>query len=671
MDWTGGARKRFAKGKHNAVLARQKAHFQKMAKANAIKAPPDPIPSFMRAAYRSNSYQPLMASATSSSFQAKPDDSCFSQHNSKQSKHLSPGLAARASPRDNTPPGRCRDPSSKSTNLPGHPYVGTAVVAADALLAQKQRLLARSDWLGLAVAKPLHLNFNRNRDNDRVGKRRKIDKSSSHPTFIQKHHERVPTPLFRSRLGERDALMSGALPNSDIQIKIGTEALATQTQPSRHSITPVHTSIRPMSAASSSLSEESMLLDVDEDGFELGTAQTYMHLPNFARPTYSHAVDPSTLSPHTEDRTPPARNQEETLTLQSWSPSALEGAIAHTSDPPEFGLPTHPESAQQDVLVVNSRRESRSYSSDRCQAVVEGHMKPAPATATPMTSPSQDETWWKRALQVPDNALTQASIIALRSSSAHSSAFATSDWPLAGRPVYHNVFAEHITGDSAEPDQAVDERRIQEVSCALPDAQVEMSKASHRAIAPAKSLLQTEAVGSQERDDDALWRSFIVGSSDRDSISADGPVKTPHAMDTESQPLSPAPRSTSQPRSPEARSDMATVGRSTHFDQLSSLNTDENESSVAITNTSLVGHATTNHPDDGSAEDEPTPPNGDAHRDNIHTTLVSAFRQRRLKQPKQRKDRGMAKVKTFRAAITTSTRATAHTKSVFDVSSSV
>lgn len=134
------------------------------------------------------------------------------------------------------------------------------------MLANRRRLLARSDWLALDPARPLRLEFPVTADDDRVGRRKKIKKATA--KNAKPAQQRLLAPLFEERLDENDFVMSGALPpphEEQIEVKVGTGAFDSQSHPSRRSMM---SDKAPQSTAFSHLSEESMLLGADGDTFD-------------------------------------------------------------------------------------------------------------------------------------------------------------------------------------------------------------------------------------------------------------------------------------------------------------------------------------------------------------------------------------------------------------------
>ncbi|KAF2214750.1 hypothetical protein CERZMDRAFT_95140 [Cercospora zeae-maydis SCOH1-5] len=132
------------------------------------------------------------------------------------------------------------------------------------LRASRHHLLARRDWLGLAAARPLKLKFPANRDSERVGKRRKVKRFRDD---VQLSRHRRVTPPFQHQERLFEPIMSGAIQNHDVQVKIGTDAFTSQTQRSRESQSPMNTSLRHPSTDLGSLPEEPMLMDEEDAGF--------------------------------------------------------------------------------------------------------------------------------------------------------------------------------------------------------------------------------------------------------------------------------------------------------------------------------------------------------------------------------------------------------------------
>lgn len=107
------------------------------------------------------------------------------------------------------------------------------------LEANRRRLLQQQDWVGIAPSRPVRIRFPSIREKDRIGKRRKIDKRPGHQTNTEDPILRQP-PYAYNNDDYPGPYMSGALPvdhhNEDIKIRIGIDALASQTsiQQSHH-----------------------------------------------------------------------------------------------------------------------------------------------------------------------------------------------------------------------------------------------------------------------------------------------------------------------------------------------------------------------------------------------------------------------------------------------------
>ncbi|TKA39836.1 hypothetical protein B0A49_14044, partial [Cryomyces minteri] len=128
------------------------------------------------------------------------------------------------------------------------------------LAANRRRLLQGTDWLGLAPSRPLRMHFASSKEKDRIGKRRKIDdRSHPHRAAID---GRMRVPSLEHELDMRGPFMSGALPvEQAIKIRIGDDALASQSQFSTRRNETSHQHFEPVGRESSG----SMLLDAEQD----------------------------------------------------------------------------------------------------------------------------------------------------------------------------------------------------------------------------------------------------------------------------------------------------------------------------------------------------------------------------------------------------------------------
>jgi hypothetical protein len=283
MDWTGGTRRRYAAKKKDAVAQKQKAYFVR-ARA-ALNAPPQhamaqstiekSVTQSIRQPFRGHKNHSPKRHSTRCSLSRYTDSgtklvygaSEAAGHKSNDRHHFRSDVLGRS--RDRTSGGSARNQAAAAAKRQHAPR--TTIPSVDGmseeerlLLANRRRLLARSDWLGLAQFQPLSMKFSSWHDRDQIGKRRRVDNSrmnKSHP-----YEQRLLTPLLEERIRHPDFFMSSTLPHDNFDIKIGTDALGTQTQvqASRDSYMPANTSMEPPSTRSEPLSEESMLLDADE-----------------------------------------------------------------------------------------------------------------------------------------------------------------------------------------------------------------------------------------------------------------------------------------------------------------------------------------------------------------------------------------------------------------------
>ncbi|KAI5369299.1 hypothetical protein Slin15195_G001750 [Septoria linicola] len=260
MDWTGGTRRRYAQtGKNNRILAKQKAHFAK-ARANGKTRSPGSVPDFIREA---GGHQ-LPSASGGSRHLAHIDDRDRSRSSTSaahgRTHHRGRDAAQRTAPVGRNVTHHAITPDVNGANVPS---ASTGVTDQEyRLRLNRQRLLARTDWLGLSAARPLKIKFPTNRDKERIGKRRKVERPCRNDG--RRRYQRRVTPPFQHRERLLEPMMSGAIVNDDIKIRIGTDAFASQTQQSRKSVTSRNTSMRPPSTEFGPLSEESMLLGEED-----------------------------------------------------------------------------------------------------------------------------------------------------------------------------------------------------------------------------------------------------------------------------------------------------------------------------------------------------------------------------------------------------------------------
>ncbi|KAK1071723.1 hypothetical protein LTR12_005225 [Friedmanniomyces endolithicus] len=522
MDWTGGSRRRFAAGKNSASVLKQKQHFarargtaQKLASSQhpfrSDLLPPTTAASGSHHTYHSRHLVKLPAGAdererrsATALAETRPVMSGDRGQSTIQARpqyhdvvYVSSGLTSSSRP------------ASRATSLNGPTYPGLqaestqggAVAKEDLqLLADRRRLLARGDWLGLSATRPLQMSFTSSRDKDRVAKRRKVARSSHR---AKPAVQRLLTPLFEERLLRPNRTMSGALPQDDFHIKIGTDALATQTQPSRPSHSRANTSMRQPSTEFGPLSEESMLLGDEGDSFEA-----------------YHVVDPLRLTPQVsetrEGRSPP----EETRI--SLVPCSVAGSSRAPSSPM--------------ARLVGAFRDGRRHShdmSDNIAPASTSYMCSSPvADGEPDTHPYHDilsvpkcvanegdDEMWRKILHIQQYIPSHASLEALRSSSLHITTSSNShyaglcdpnlddhndDMPLLSTPRGAGTQGAPLT----HPDVA---SQVRTKITQSPSASLEQILR----LAELPALVDNQTADDDA--DDSAWRDFIIGSGDDDS----------------------------------------------------------------------------------------------------------------------------------------------------------
>lgn len=265
MDWTGGTRRRYASNaKKSAVLQKQKAHFAKV-RANGAAYSSHAVPDFIRQAMsaKDNAEHQRrdqgVGESGRGSVSAGSQQSAADRYSNTSNQHTTTNrtrLITRKRLRDSVTP---EDPEGLAGAL-----AADMTDEARRLRASRHHLLSRRDWLGLAAARPLRMKFPKNRDSERVGKRRKVKRPRHH---VQVTRHKPVTPPFQHQQHLFEPMMSGAIQNHDIHIKIGTDAFASQTQRSRTVHTPVNTSLRHLSTEFGPLSEEPMLMDEEDASF--------------------------------------------------------------------------------------------------------------------------------------------------------------------------------------------------------------------------------------------------------------------------------------------------------------------------------------------------------------------------------------------------------------------
>ncbi|KAK8201292.1 hypothetical protein BKA81DRAFT_380528 [Phyllosticta paracitricarpa] len=122
------------------------------------------------------------------------------------------------------------------------------------LKAEKTRLLESRDWVGLATSRPLHLAFASGKEKDAIGKRCKV-KRQKRPSHVESNNFHAKIVKRAQERLDDGPYMSGAIPDDDdIRIRIGTDALATQSFADKNELHGMNCS---------AVSSDEMLFDVE------------------------------------------------------------------------------------------------------------------------------------------------------------------------------------------------------------------------------------------------------------------------------------------------------------------------------------------------------------------------------------------------------------------------
>ena len=680
MDWTGGARRRFASKKNNAVLQKQKSYFAKARAALNTTTPNHTALLYFTP--RSNptskgELKPdrnLLESEIGGPRELHPKSRMSTkQLGSEKERH---GRLARLSSRRPEPQSSSR--RSHSTNsgtdsrrpssthsrqakaqqkLYHHQIANTDIMSEEErlLLANRRRLLAQSDWLGLAPTQPLQMKFFTSHDKDRVGKRRRVDSVRSKKG--EPAGQRLFTPLFDERLQQQDHLMSGASPQDDFHFKIGTDAFATQTQPSNRSPPPGKTSLRQPSTDFELLSEESMLLGPDEDTFDPFQA-TYESLPT-GQPLGSqiqHRCEvPNMKQPLDE------HNMDQQLGLQSGGSSTQNEAkrenrgihgdeqrpyerIWDDSPPHSTHWTTQYEGA--DTMAVTTQRED----DDSAPYQLHETMGPNYSSVVPSTANgSEDEDdndaeSWRKFMNVANPVSSNPSIMAVKSSSLHVTTSESDQ-----RPTLIRHTESHDTPVVSTPNGAGTQARPLCGHAASEDAS---SDPAGDSPSPSTSLKQIVSLATRppapaladkdDEDNDALWRQFVCGTQDDSDTSSQPRIASPNQDRDVGNPPTLVPASSSYMVSDLGTSNQTTIGDVTmlvpgSLSSTASMGYREPQKRSLqpsqINFPKALKAAVTGETDGDSIEDDEPSAVRKHHTKNVHATQKTILNPKRFKPP--------------------------------------
>ncbi|KXL45506.1 hypothetical protein M433DRAFT_4486 [Acidomyces richmondensis BFW] len=526
MDWTGGARRRFASGNKAAIRRKQKAYFAKartaLQDASSSQSGFKPeffYPSTARGISRQErshihtnnvcanmSHQMVSIAPRAASHHYLPKTpfkrtTSLGSLSSREESKSKPLPSADRHDRDITRP----EHSEAHFNMPNR-----LTIEEQLLLGDRKRLLARRDWLGLAAKTPVRMHFPSTIDRDCIGKRRRIEKSSHRSKPAQ---NRLLNGPFERRLLQ-NTVKSDVLSLEGIQVQIGTDAAGSQTVILRQSQTLDNTSLRPPSTYQKSFSEDSMLLGKDGDIFE----DKYMQV---AVPTATHSHS------HLDGATIVNQDHQVLQDINNMSRNADANRSLHHGS--TITNDTSSRSANggrrvnQTIPRKNQVHLNDSYIGGRNDHAIPESRRPilqqyhGPQQKTPIAD--DDDDFWRKILQIDPDVPSRASVTALKSSSQH---FTTSEsHPL---PIIRGQHS-HTEGDTASASTlsgfSTQDLTIHEAILTVDE---EMSQAAQSPSASLKvnnrltklPVQQDKTAKFPISDDDgnALWREFIIGSED-------------------------------------------------------------------------------------------------------------------------------------------------------------
>lgn len=549
----------------------------------------------------------------------------------------------------------------KQSSLTGPKPDASATEDEQALFESRQRLLARHDWLGLAPARPPRMCFPSDDQRERIGKRRKLVKSTA--LKGRRTDLSVSQPFVQGHV-PFEPVMIGAIADDDIEIKVGTEAFFSQTQPTRRSRASINTSIRPISTDFDSLSEESMLLKADSDGFEARESD------NNAR--FGPIIKGDGDVPYRQDLPehygnggfPASHGRGEEM-------HSVHDQFDHESEQQRFST----ESSLNDMIMQDVT--STYHASHTLPRLDQDDWASADnAFQCPEAEPGfgLEESGYRPRYADPDasavhhaevdsdylqhTAVSEPSMVAIKGScltraESQGQEIQYSDFTAGtqhedskqdrwnGSRAGNND-ALPASGDSDGADEEARWRKFMHIK----DAASSQSKASAWPTVAAfddemldghggpDSTLKADISHENDYDQDELWRKYVIGSQSSQSQSSLG--GEPKERINHSDVLLPVRLSSTEPAE-QIRSDRMTTGGSTCARHEHTSNDSQDDmSSRNPTNTSLVGHATTIDPEHESVEGAKTASATRRTATAIDTSMIMEARSRQYPGPRKR-----------------------------------
>ncbi|KAI7253727.1 hypothetical protein KC343_g8689 [Hortaea werneckii] len=411
---------------------------------------------------------------------------------------------------------------------PSSPPQGTLIeethsshMSAALLNSKRHELLAQSDWLGLAIVRPLQLEFSSTVDKDRVGKRRKIHKLAqrSKPAV-----RRLLTPLFEEAPAPQGAAMRTTLPIDEMRIKVGTDAFESQTQRSRNSPKHTATSMRHPSVEFGPISEESMLLGDSYEDFQpripSGAAGDLLDESHLA----SHATTADLTQWHNDIN---ARNELDDHTGMAQVDEWVAHLDSATRESSKLSLPPIEDDCAMKPFESSAFARTISQPSKDCPPTHIGGL--GDSAFCKKSGSGSSGALMRQLLGIQKFTSSNASVSAVRSSSQHSLTSELSHRPILDIQV--SVLGESANSVSTpcgvgtqDPDYTWHESRERAEESSAAQSPSDWHSGHYVAQVPGQAHLAEAAdmKGSEDRHNDC-WRDFIIGSIDGSSQSSDQP----------------------------------------------------------------------------------------------------------------------------------------------------
>ncbi|KAI6794390.1 hypothetical protein KC360_g5767 [Hortaea werneckii] len=428
------------------------------------------------------------------------------------------------------------------------------------LNSKRYELLAQSDWLGLAIVRPLRFEYSSVIDKDRIGKRRKIDNpaQSSKPAV-----RRLLTPLLEEAPAPPGAAMRATLPIDEMRIKVGTDAFDSQTQRSRNSPKHVATSMRHPSVEFGPLSEESMLLGDNYEDFEPRIPSAAASTMLDESPVALHATNAEGTQWHSGiDALSNLDDRMDVEQVEEWV-AHLDSATRESCKVPLH--PTQDDGAIQPFENSTLARVTSHLPMER-QPTNVGDL--GDSASCKRSDSESSGVLMRQLLGIQKFASSNASISAVRSSSQHSLTSGLSHRPILNTQVSlpggsANVVSTPCGVGTQDPDYTWHESRERIGRSSAAQSTSDWDTGCNVAQVPGLADL-AEAVGMNNSEDrhKESWRDFIIGSVDGSSQSSDQPRELEEDELKDVQDSNEVFATSSLPVSGMGSSDMATGGSS-------------------------------------------------------------------------------------------------------------